>query len=76
MAKFKYKFKFLIHIQGDPCANILYDENGKEIFDLEKAKKIAQERFPDEAWEVHNGAEAYYNERYDKEEDERRINAE
>ena len=46
------------------------------ILFYEKAKKIAQKRFPDEAWEVHNGAEVYYNEKYDKEKDERRINAE
>lgn len=49
---------------------------GKQYLTWEKAKKIAQERFPDEAWEVHNGAEAYYNEKYGKEEDERRINEE
>jgi len=41
----------MIHIQGDPCANMLYDENGDEIFDIEQAKKIAQERFCHWPWE-------------------------
>ncbi len=69
----KFKFPFLLHIQGDPCANYLYDD-GQQIFDIEKAKEIAQARYPDGAWEVHNGAEVFYNEKYDREE-ERRINA-
>lgn len=74
MGKFKAKYPFLLHIQGDPCANYLYDD-GLQIFDIKKAKEIAQARYPDGAWEVHNGAEAFYNEKYDREEEERRINA-
>ncbi len=75
MGKFKYKYPFLLHIQGDPCANYLYDDDGQQIFDIEKAKEIAQARYPDGAWEVHNGAEVFYNDKYDREEEERRINA-
>ena len=70
----KFKYPFLLHIQGDPCANSLYDD-GQQIFDIEKAKEIAQARYPDGAWEVHNGAEVFYNEKYDREEEERRIKA-
>ncbi|KKL18442.1 hypothetical protein LCGC14_2475480 [marine sediment metagenome] len=70
----KFKYPFLLHIQGDPCANYLYDD-GQQIFDIEKVKEIAQARYPDGAWEVHNGAEVFYNEKYDQEEEERRINA-
>ncbi len=69
----KHIHPFLLHIQGDPQADYLYDDDGQQIFDIEKAKEIAQSRYPDGAWEVHNGAEAYYNTKYDREEEERRI---
>ena len=75
MGKVTYKYPFLIHIQGDPCANYLYDDNGQQIRNLEKAKEIAQARFPEDVCEVHNVAEADYNETNDREEEERRINA-
>ena len=75
MGKFKCRYPFLIHIQGDPQANYLYDDDGQRIFDIEKAKEIAQAKYPNEAWEVHNGAEVFYNKKYDIEEEERRINA-
>lgn len=51
--------KFMIHFQGADSSNELYDERGREIFDLETAKSEAERQFPKDAWEIYNGQESF-----------------
>ena len=51
--------KYRIHYLSSMHAFELYDAKGREIFTLEEAIEAAKDKYPDEAWEVYNGSEAY-----------------
>jgi hypothetical protein len=51
--------KFKIHYLSSMYAFELYDSKGREVFTLEAAVEAAKDKYPDEAWEVYNGSEAY-----------------
>ena len=37
--------KFMIHFRGAPYSNELYDERGREVFDLETAIETAENQY-------------------------------
>lgn len=51
--------KFMIHFQGSPYSNELYDLRGREVFTLEAAIATAEEQYPDDSWEIYNGSESH-----------------
>lgn len=53
--------KFMIHFRGAAYSNELYDERGREVFELEAAKDAAAALYPDAEYELYNGEEGYRN---------------
>lgn len=52
------KHKFKVEIAGDFYSHELYDEKGREVFDLKKATQVAEDQFGDEWAIVYNGEKA------------------
>lgn len=56
------KPKFMIHLQGSPYSNELYDEWGYCVYTLEEAIEAGlQQTRPDGIFEVYNGEESWSN---------------
>jgi len=51
--------KFMIHFRGAPYSNELYDERGREVFDLETAIETAENQYSPDEYEVYNGSESH-----------------
>jgi hypothetical protein len=49
--------QFLCHLEDYFYAFDLYDERGREIYDLDIAVAAAEEQFGSDGWEVYNGNE-------------------